>query len=127
MSVRHDWYQTDEKVVITVMLKNAAEKNYKCDIRESVVRLTADNYELQLELLNPIVVDKSTHKATPSKVEIILFKRDFGRWNALERKPDEPKPVATKHKRPNDWEKLTKEIEKTDEKEEVSSMIRILL
>jgi suppressor of G2 allele of SKP1 len=117
MSVRHDWYQTDEKVVITVMLKNAAEKNYKCDISENVVVLTADNYELHLELLNPIVIDKSTHKATPSKVEIILWKRDFCRWNALERKPEEPKPVVVKKKQPGDWEKLTKEIEKTDEKE----------
>jgi len=118
MSVRHDWYQTDEKVVITVLLKNAVEKNYQCQIFEDSVSLTAENYELKLELLNPILHEKSTHKATPNKVEIILFKKDFGRWGTLERKIEEPKPVVnTKKKQPNDWEKLTKEIEKSEDKE----------
>lgn len=121
MSVRHDWYQTDEKVVITVLLKNAVEKNYQCDIRDDSVALTAENYELRLELLNPIQPDKSTHKATPHKVEINLFKRDFGRWSTLERKIEEaPKPVVVKKKQPDDWEKLAKEVEKSEDKEEVS-------
>lgn len=120
MSVRHDWYQTDDKVVVTVMLKNAVDKNYQCQISEESVALSAENYELKLELLNPINPEKSTHKATPHKVEIILFKRDFGRWSALERKiPEEPKPVAAK-KKPEDWDKLTKEIEKAEGDGEVS-------
>lgn len=121
MSIRHDWYQTDDKVVITVLLKNAVDKNYQCDIRDDSVALTAENYELRLELLNPIQPVKSTHKATPHKIEIILFKRDFGRWSTLERKiEDPPKPEAVKKKKPDDWEKLAKEVEKSEDKEEVS-------
>lgn len=122
MSVRHDWYQTDDKVVVTVLLKNAVDKNYQCQIENDSVTLTADNYELKLELLNPILSEKSTHKATPSKVEINLFKRDFGRWSTLERKIEaEPTtPIAIKKKQPGDWEKLSKEIEKGEDKEEVS-------
>lgn len=121
MSVRHDWYQTDEKVVITILLKNAVEKKYQCQILDNSVTLTAENYELRLELLKPVLPDKSTHKATPSKVEVILFKGDFGRWATLERKVEESKPVVnTKKKQPDDWEKLTKEIEKGEDKEEVS-------
>ena len=121
MSVRHDWYQTDEKVVVTVLLKNAVEKNYQCEILPDSVALTAENYELRLELLNPIQPEKSTHKATPSKVEIILLKQDFVRWGSLERKIEEqPKPVAIKKKQPDDWEKLAKEVEKSEDKEEVS-------
>jgi suppressor of G2 allele of SKP1 len=123
MSVRHDWYQTDEKVVITVLLKNAVEKNYQCAINDDSVALTVENYDLKLELLNPIQPDKSMHKATPHKVEIILFKRDFGKWSSLERKIEEPKPVVnTKKKQPDDWEKLAKEVEKSEEKEEVNSL-----
>jgi suppressor of G2 allele of SKP1 len=119
MSVRHDWYQSDDKVVITVMLKNAAEKNYKCDISESQVHLHADNYELLLDLLHPVCPDKSSHKATPHKVEINLIKKDFVRWSALEMKEEEKKAAAvTKSKKPDDWEKIAKEVEK--EKEEVS-------
>lgn len=121
MSVRHDWYQTDDKVVVTVLLKNAIEKNYQCQILNDSIFLTAENYELRLELLNPILTEKSTHKAFTTKVEINLFKRDFGRWATLERKIEEPKPVVvTKKKQPDDWEKLTKEIEKGDDQEEVS-------
>lgn len=113
MSVRHDWYQTDEKIVVTVLLKNAAQKNYQCQIIEDTVTLSAENYELKLELLNPIVPEKSSYKDTPSKVEITLFKREFSRWNTLERKIDEqPKPVAVKKKKPEDWDKLAKEVEK---------------
>lgn len=119
MSVRHDWYQTEEKVVVTVLLKNAAEKKFQCQILEDSVSLTAENYELRLELLNHIVPEKSTYKDTPSKVEIILFKRNFGRWLTLERKIEElPKPEAVKKKKPEDWDKLAKEVEK--DQEEVS-------
>ena len=121
MSVRHDWYQTDEKVVITVLLKNAVEKNYQCQIFEDSLTLTAENYELKLELFKPISPEKSSHKATAFKVEIILFKREFGLWPTLERKIEEAKPVVNpKKKQPNDWEKLAKEVEKTEDKEEVS-------
>jgi len=125
MSVRHDWYQTDEKVVITVLLKNAIEKNYRCVITEETVTLIAENYELKLELLNPITPEKSTHKATPSKVEIILFKRVFDRWFTLERKI-EPKPEPATKKQPQDWDKLSKEIEKTEDKEEGDAAVNSL-
>lgn len=114
MSVRHDYYQTDDKVVITVTLKKAEEKNYKCTIDENSVLLTADNYELRLELAHPVDPAKSTHKASAYKVEIFLFKATFGRWDALERKledkPAEPVAAVVKKKKPEDWEKLTKEI-----------------
>lgn len=124
MSVRHDWYQTDDKVVVTVLLKNAAEKNYQCQILEDSVTLTAENYELSLGLLNHIVPDKSTYKDTPNKVEIILFKRDFGRWSTLERKiEDQAKTEVVKKKKPEDWDKLAKEVEKD---QEVSCLRRLL-
>jgi len=126
MSVRHDWYQTEDKVVIEVLLKNAVEKNYQCQILEDSVTLTAENYELKLDLHHPVIADKSTHKATPSKVEIILFKRDFYRWEALV-KAEESKPVVnTKKKQPDDWDKLTKEIEKTEDKEEGDQAVNAL-
>lgn len=117
MSVRYDWYQTDDKLTVTVMLKNAVEKNYKCEINEDTLRVTAENYELYLQLLNPVVPEKCSHKATPHKIEIVLIKRDFGKWPTLEKKQEENKVVVTKHKKPDDWEKLAKEVEK--EKEEV--------
>lgn len=127
MSVRHDWYQTDDRVVVTVLLKNAVDKNYKCSIEENTISLTAENYELTLELLNPILPETSSHKATPHKVEIILMKRDFGRWQNLERKVEvAPTPVITKKKQPEDWDKISKELEKTDDKEEGEQAVNAL-
>ncbi|XP_070498999.1 protein SGT1 homolog [Chironomus tepperi] len=119
MSVKHDWYQNDEKVVVTVLLKNAVDKNYKCEIESEKVHLSAENYELILELLNPVVPEKSSHRATPHKVEITLVKRDFGKWTMLEKKQEVKTELQcnTKSKKPQDWDKLAKEVEKTDDAE----------
>jgi suppressor of G2 allele of SKP1 len=119
MSVRHDWYQSDEKVVITVLLKNAAEKNYKCDINEDSLQITADNYELNLDLFATVVPEKSTHKATPHKIEINLIKRNFAKWMALEKKVEEVEIKVYSGKKPDEWDKLAKDIEKGEDKEEV--------
>lgn len=119
MSVKYDWYQNDEKVVVTVLLKNAVEKNYKCEIEDEKVHLSAENYELILNLCNPVVPEKSLHKATPHKVEITLFKRDFGKWGMLEKKKEvnNEQQSNTKSKKPQDWDKLAKEVEKSEDPE----------
>lgn len=136
MSVRHDWYQTEEKVVVTVMLKNAKEKNYHVDIEEDRLHMTADNYELDLKLFAPINVNASFHQDFPTKVEITLLKRNGIRWTMLERKSDKPDgegsevvqvaavsgdnavintPLPAIHKK--DWDSLARDVEKTEEEE----------
>lgn len=119
MSVRHDWYQNDEKVVITVLLKNAVEKNYKCEINEDSLQITAENYELYLDLHASVIPEKSSHRATPHKIEINLFKKNFGKWAALEKKVEEVAVKVYSGKKPDEWDKLAKDIEKNDDKEEV--------
>lgn len=116
MSIRHDWYQSDSKVVITVLLKNAVEKNYSVQIDREKVIMNADNYELVLHLYRPIVPEKSMHKSTSSKVEISLEKEYGERWESLEIKNvssvTAPPPI---HKQ--NWDKLAKEVEKSEETE----------
>lgn len=116
MSVRHDWYQSDEYVKITVLLKNATEKNYHIKIEPEKVEMTADNYSLVLGLFKPINADKSTHKATPSKVEITLYKLIGERWDNLERRIEEMKDVLPKLSSKN-WDLLAKEEEKKEAEE----------
>lgn len=117
-TVRHDWYQSETKVVITVMLKNAKEKNYKVDLEPSRVHMTADDYELDLKLFAPIVVERSSYKDFPSKVEITLAKETGNRWDGLEEavklKPANaaPPPINKKN-----WDSLAKEVEKSEEAE----------
>lgn len=116
MSVRHDWYQSETKVVITVLLKNASEKNYTVKIEPQDVHMAADGYELQLRLLHPIVVERSSHKAYPSKVEITLAKETGIRWENLEQKVETAVAVPPSRQVKN-WDRLVSEEEKIDEKE----------
>lgn len=113
-SVRHEWYQTDAKVVVTVLLKNAAEKNYEVHIERELLLMTAEGYKLELALNRPVNVERSGHKATPSKVEITLVKESADRWDSLERKAAPP-VTASIHKK--DWDSLAKEVDKKDEEE----------
>lgn len=125
--VKYDWYQTDTAVTVTVLLKSATEKNYSVQLEQNALTLQADGIEpIALNLWNPINVEQSSHKATPSKVEIKLAKMIGQRWEALERKQStaDPKPTSTAKKQ-HDWDKISKEIENEDEtKDDVSSLFQ---
>lgn len=120
MSIRHDWYQTDEKVVITVLRKN--EQNCKLKLEPTKMLLTTDSFTLDLNFCHEINVEKSTHKVTPFKIEITLAKATGQRWEQLTENPDalaaatKPEPIAAKIYK-QDWDSLAKEIEKNEEKE----------
>ncbi|KAL7729257.1 hypothetical protein ACLKA6_009710 [Drosophila palustris] len=119
MSVRYDWYQSEAKVVITVLLKNATEKNYNVQIEADKVQMTADGYELSLHLLHPIVVERSSHKAYSTKVEITLAKETGVRWETLEQTANSASlaaaPLPTRQVK--NWDRLVSEEEKIEEKE----------
>ncbi|XP_034488977.1 protein SGT1 homolog [Drosophila innubila] len=118
MSVRFDWYQSEAKVVVTVLLKNAPEKNYNVKIEADKVHMTADGYELLLHLLHPIVVERSSHKAYTTKVEITLAKETGVRWETLEQNANSASlaaPIPTRQVK--NWDRLVSEEEKIEEKE----------
>ncbi|KAH8276838.1 protein SGT1 homolog [Drosophila bipectinata] len=117
MSVRYDWYQSETKVVVTVLLKNAADKNYNVSIEARRLHLTADGYELDLKLQHNVVVERSSHKAYPSKVEITLAKVTGDRWESLEEKDNAVATAAPSKVQTKNWDLLVSEEEKLDEKE----------
>ncbi|KAI9583534.1 hypothetical protein GQX74_005282 [Glossina fuscipes] len=117
MSIRHDWYQSDAKVVVTVLLKNAKEKNYKVTIESKHLNMTADGYELDLRLYAPINVERSFYKDYPSKVEITLAKQAGIRWESLETKTASVAPIAPPPIHKKNWDSLAKEVEKKEEEE----------
>lgn len=115
-NVKHDWYQSDTSVTVTVLLKNATEKNYSVTLEQDKVELKADGIEpIVLNLWAAINVERSSHKATPSKVEIKLAKLEGHRWEQLEKKPTEV--VHLPKKAPQDWDKISKDIAKQEEEE----------
>ncbi|XP_055627538.1 protein SGT1 homolog [Toxorhynchites rutilus septentrionalis] len=113
--VKYDWYQTETVVTITVLLKNAKDKNYAVSIEEKTVQLKADGIEpITINLWDVVNVEQSSHKETPSKVEIKLLKVIGHRWEALERKVEVENPISASKKIGHDWDKISKEIEKQD-------------
>ncbi|KAJ0059156.1 hypothetical protein NL108_008598, partial [Boleophthalmus pectinirostris] len=86
---RHDWYQTESQVIVTVMVKNVPKDGVCVSFTQrelsAAVRLASgDNYNLNLHLLHPIVPQQSNFKILSTKVEIKMKKTDAIRWEKLE-------------------------------------------
>lgn len=146
--VRHEWYQTDRKVVITLFIKNAESRKCEVDIKTDSVRVTADDLpDVKFNLLHPINQAESTHKFFSVKIELTLIKLNGERWESLERtadnvvtpapalaevKPDVKAPIEAPSasggqpgvvpKNPKDWDKLVKDIWEKEDLEKVSSI-----
>ncbi|XP_028988273.1 protein SGT1 homolog isoform X2 [Betta splendens] len=103
--VKHDWYQTESHVIVTVMAKNAP-KDGVCvsfmekELRAAVQLASGDSYRLQLHLLHPIVPQHSSFKILTTKVEIKMKKTDAIRWEKLE---GEGQESNIKHFNPNQY------------------------
>ncbi len=117
-AIRHDWYQTEEKVVVNVMIKKAEELNCKVTIEQDRLLLEADgDIRLEFHLCESVNAEKSLYKVGPFKVEITLMKLVGNRWGDLTKEKAETKPETVNiYKR--DWDSLAKSIEQ--EKAEVS-------
>ncbi|KAL8189833.1 UNVERIFIED_CONTAM: Suppressor of G2 allele of SKP1 [Gekko kuhli] len=70
---KHDWYQTESHVIVTIMIKNAKKDDVNVQFSEkelgALVRVSPEeDYRLQLHLLHPIVPEQSTFKVLSTKV-----------------------------------------------------------
>jgi len=100
MSVNYEWYQTDQKVVVTVKIKQAAEKNCVVNITADRLTVTGDeNINLSLDLLESINEQESGYKISPIKIEVTLKKVTGDRWPTLVKSDEAAKipavPMAT--------------------------------
>lgn len=84
-SLRHDWYQTEQKVVIDVLVKNAKTRNCTVDIQAQHVSVRGDDLELDLDLQHEINAQKSSFRILTVKIEITLHKLVGERWTSLMR------------------------------------------
>lgn len=118
MSLKYDWYQNDQKVVIEVMAKNVVDNPDLVKIMPNCVSLKTANFELNLDLFKSIDPISSNYKVTKFKIEIMLAKIDSSRWESLEVKKEIASEVVPAIKKgPNEWEKLAKDIDKNEETE----------
>ncbi|XP_055325836.1 protein SGT1 homolog [Sitodiplosis mosellana] len=140
-SVRHDWYQSEQRVVIDVLVKNANNRNISVDIQPNHVLIRGDDIELELDLAHEIDTTKSTFKIMTVKIEIILQKLVGERWSSLTKKegaavtatasftslPQQEPAISLPNKNDKNWDRVVKdayekeEIEK-DEAKQLNSL-----
>uniref|UniRef100_A0A8D3EFF8 SGT1 homolog, MIS12 kinetochore complex assembly cochaperone n=1 Tax=Scophthalmus maximus TaxID=52904 RepID=A0A8D3EFF8_SCOMX len=87
--VKHDWYQTESQIIVTVMAKNVPKDGVRVIFTEreldAMIQLASgENYNFHLHLLHPIVPQQSIFKILTTKVEIKMKKTDAIRWEKLE-------------------------------------------
>lgn len=136
-SVRHDWYQTDQRVVIDVLVKNANNRNISVDIQSNHVLIHGDDIDLELDLAHEIDTTKSTFKIMTVKIEIILQKLVGERWTSLTKKEGntstsfsslpqqesakEQLKEKAKEKHDKNWDRVVKDVYEKEEIEKVSA------
>ncbi|CAG4978451.1 unnamed protein product [Colias eurytheme] len=134
--IKHDWYQTDAFVVVTILIKNAPSDKIKVYYGERSLSIssplpnTDSEYSLELELAHEIIPSMCTYVVSPSKVEVKLRKKEGIRWTVLEGEGNEEKVKAIPQavidasgpQQPpkifrKDWDKIEKDIKKMEEEE----------
>lgn len=129
-SVRHDWYQTEQKVVIDVLVKNAQNRNCSVDFQPKRVVIRGDDLELDLNLLHEIDTTKSSFRTLTVKIEVTLQKLIGERWTSLVQKDNEVpapsfKPIpetesgTPSKKNDKNWDRVVKEVWETEDLEKV--------
>lgn len=132
--VKHDWYQTESQVIITIMVKNAPKDGVIVSFAEKrlsarVVLPSGEDFSLNFDLLHPISPQQSTFKILSTKVEIKMKKTEAVRWEKLE---GEGQESNIKHFNPNaypsscqgaqgarDWDKVVGDITEEEKKEKL--------
>ncbi|KAI9844860.1 MAG: hypothetical protein M1838_002002 [Thelocarpon superellum] len=89
--IRHEWYQTPDKVVVTLLVKGVPKHQAAIELHEDAVSVSfpmppASTYDFSLEpLFAPIVASSSSYAVMSTKIELVLVKATPGRkWSSLE-------------------------------------------
>ncbi|KAJ8255592.1 hypothetical protein COCON_G00194560 [Conger conger] len=129
--VKHDWYQTESHVIVTVMVKNVKKEEVSVKFEEkelsAAVKLpSGEDWHLKIPLLHPVVAQQSTFKVLSTKVEIKMKKTEALRWEKLEGEGTLPN---VKHFTPNqypssshctrNWDKVVGDIKEEEKNEKL--------
>ncbi|MBW0472460.1 hypothetical protein O181_012175 [Austropuccinia psidii MF-1] len=100
--VRHEWYQTDSEVVLSLFVKNTTSENVRCDIGTRSISIlyklpthgTEGCFDLD-PLSHEIDPTQSSWRSLSSKIEIKLKKKVGGlKWQIIEGSDCETSAVA---------------------------------
>ncbi|XP_014905904.1 protein SGT1 homolog isoform X2 [Poecilia latipinna] len=129
--VKHDWYQTDSQVIVTVMAKNVPKDGVRVSFTErelsaQIQMASGEDCDLHFHLLHPIVPQQSTFKILSTKVEIKMKKMDAIRWEKLEGEGQEsnikhfnPNQYPTSSHYTHKWDKMVMDISEEEKNEKL--------
>ncbi|XP_023690539.1 protein SGT1 homolog isoform X1 [Paramormyrops kingsleyae] len=130
-NVKHDWYQTESQVIVTIMVKNAKKEDVRVSFSEKAlsaeVKLpSGEDFSLKFILLHDVDPQQSSFKVLSTKVEIKMMKTEAIRWEKLEGEDSQP---TVKHFMPNqypssshytrNWDKLVVDIKEEEKNEKL--------
>ncbi|KAJ5735743.1 uncharacterized protein N7483_000868 [Penicillium malachiteum] len=143
--VRHEWYQSQDSVVVTLYVKNVPKDKVQSEIKDNSVSIqlplpSGSEYDFTLDpLYAPINTSSSKITVMGTKIEIVLQKQVPGqKWSALEAPADSTKltdrpvapttaaapassgpayPTSSRHGA-KDWDKVASSLEKPKPKGE---------
>ncbi|KAF9415720.1 Protein SGT1 A [Podila epigama] len=131
--VRHEWYQNDTYVTISVFIKNTKKENVEVNITEDALSVSVKmpsgaDYSLELDpLSHKVIPSESKFEILSTKIEIQLKKELFAlKWGTLEGDDVNVGSMATisgatpayptSSKKAKNWDALEKEAAKEEEK-----------
>ncbi|KAG0281848.1 Protein SGT1 A [Linnemannia exigua] len=132
--VRHEWYQNDSFVTISVFIKNVKKDAVEIIFTDkalsvSVKMPTGSDYSLELDpLSHKVIPSESKYEVLSTKIEIQLKKEVFAiKWGALEGDDVNAGSMAavpagaapaypTSSKKPKNWDALAKEAANDEDK-----------
>eukprot|EP00944_MAST-04C_sp_MAST-4C-sp1_P004617 g4617.t1 len=138
---RHDWYQTMDRVVISLMAKNQSEETVHVEFDTRNVTITVNledgnDFLLDIDLFDEIDPGTATYRISKPKIEIKLRKKSQYQWPKLERADDEvvvlkssagvvPAVITDSKKSTKayasnrDWDKIGQDLKKEEEEEKL--------
>jgi suppressor of G2 allele of SKP1 len=88
--IKHDWYQNQSKVFLSLLAKGVPQDKTMVDIQERSVSISfptglGTTFDFSLDpLFEPVDPSTSTYRITASKIEVTLAKASPKKWAALE-------------------------------------------
>jgi len=123
--IRHDWYQNDDSVTVTIYIKNVKENDLEVNLQPRSLTVSlklptgADAVVDFDPLAHEIDVDASSHKVYGTKIDVTLKKKEPGvKWGKLEGEDNAPQTAtaptpapahpypSSRSKEGRDWERV---------------------
>lgn len=95
--MRHEWYQTEAFVVVTILVRNAKQEDVSVNFSEASLSVNvklpeSEPYHLGLRLAHKAVPQKCSFRVMQTKIEVKVAKMDGIQWTTLEGDPESQYP-----------------------------------